>query len=228
MRFEKMNTYRLTHYNGDVENLNAKSMEQAIENMQIAESVSAVVQAVRVADNIDTIVADIPDEVQFQCVVSDGETESGCVATPASGTIHTGDMITLEAVPARNYAFKAWKRNGIVISNTAKFEYTMTELPDGETLAVFTAEFALAPVNWSTAVSPAEATGEGCVGFPLSGTTEANANLSVIAVAKGGYTFDHWERNGVSLGTNEILTTTAEPLAEGETSAVYTAVFTEA
>ena len=104
--------------------------------------------------------------------------------------------------------------------------YTMPELPSGMTSAVFTASFALAPVNWTTAVNPPEASGDGAVAFPPSGVTPANGNVSAIAVDSAGYTFDHWERNGQSIGTNKILEAEATPLAEGETACIYTAVFT--
>jgi hypothetical protein len=114
--------------------------------------------------------------------------------------------------------------NGAVISEEESFVYTMPDLK-GEASAVFTATFRLADVAWTTVVEPAEATGEGCIAFPGSGATPANGNLSLLAVAKGAYTFDHWERNGETLGTNEMLTVEVEPLAENESACVFTAVF---
>ena len=97
---------------------------------------------------------------------------------------------------------------------------------DGDASAVFKATFEPAPVEWTTAVSPAEATGDGAVTFPASGVTPAEGTVSAIAVDSEHYTFDHWERNGVSVGTNKELSAPADEPAEGETSVVYTAVFT--
>ena len=55
----------------------------------------------------------------------------------------------------------------------------------------------------------------------------ANGKVSAIAVEADGFTFDHWERNGVSVGINKVLDVDVAPLAEGETEAIYKAVFTE-
>ena len=102
----------------------------------------------------------------------------------------------------------------------------MEALAEGEDTAVFTATFKKAPISWVSEVSPKEATGAGCVAFPAEGVAEAGDEISLIAVEADGYTFDHWERNGESIGTNKILETTVSPLASGENVAVYKAVFT--
>ena len=226
MQIKNLNAYRITHKNGSVEEVNSSSPIEALENMEIEETYSPVIQMALVKENIRTLQNDVPSEVPFTAVVAEGA--GGSIATPVSGTIHVGDVIAFKAIPARNYKFVSWKRNGVVISEEADFVYTMTELLEGDTSAVFTATFALADVAWTSEVSPAEATSAGAVAFPASGTIEANGTLGLIAVEAEGYTFDHWERNGVSVGTNKILSATVTPLAENETECVYTAVFTEA
>ena len=223
MQTKLYNSYRITHKSGSIEEINAENLIEALKNTGIKEEIDPVLQTYMYNEGIRTLIEDIPAEVPFTAVVNEGA--GGSIATPVSGTVHAGDQLAFKAVPARNYVFVNWKMNGAVISETADFVYTFPEL-NGEASAVFTATFAKAPVSWTTAVSPAEATGDGAVTFPASGVTPADGTVSAIAVDSEHYTFDHWERNGVSVGTNKILSAEAEEPAEGETSVVYTAVFT--
>lgn len=224
MQTKKLSTYRMTHFNGDSEAINAESLEQALQYMETTEEESPVVSAVRTATDIATVVQDDPKPVIMTVVTNDVSPAN--VATPSSANVHAGDQITLKAIPAKNYKLKAWKRNNEVISTEASFVFLVPDVEDEA--IVIQAVFELADVAWTTEVEPAEATGDGCLAFPASGMTSANEELELLAVAKGDYTFDHWERNGVSVGTNELLQTTATPLAEGEeTEAVYKAVFVQ-
>jgi hypothetical protein len=191
--------------------------------MEIAEGFSPVLQTYMTEKGIRTLVNDMPEEVPFTAVVN--EEAGGSIATPVSGTVHAGDQLSFKAIPARNYVFVNWKMNDKVISESAEFVYTFPDLK-GDASAVFKATFEKAPVSWTTAVSPAGATSDGAFTFPASGVTPADGTVSAVAVASEHYTFDHWERNGVSVGTNNILSTEATEPAEGETSVVYTAVYT--
>lgn len=220
----KLNSYQITHKNGSVENINAENLVEALTHMEVSEEYSPVIQTYMTGEEINTLVADLPEEIIFSAVVA--ENGGGSIATPASGKIHVGDQLAFKAIPARNYMFVSWSLNGQVISNNEDMLFTMPELPVGITSAVFTATFALAPVSWTSAVMPPEATGDGAVAFPPSGVTPANDNASLIAVDSDNYTFDHWERNGVTVGQNKILDVECTPLAEGEEACVFTAVFT--
>lgn len=224
MQTKLYNSYRITHKSGSIEEINAENLIEALKNTGIKEEIDPVLQTYMTQEGIRTLIEDIPAEVPFTAVVNEGA--GGSIATPVSGTVHVGDQLSFKAVPARNYVFLNWKMNGKVISNEAEFVYTFPSL-EGEASAVFMATFAKAPVNWTTAVSPAEATGDGAVTFPASGTTPADGTVSAIAVNSEHYIFDHWERNGVNVGTNKILSAEAEEPAEGETQVIYTAVFTE-
>ena len=224
MQTKLLNAYRITHKNGSVENINAENLVEALNNMEIDESYSPVLQTYMTEEGIRTLVADLPEVVPFTAVVNDEA--GGSIATPVSGNVHAGDQLSFKAIPARNYVFKNWKLNDKVISEDADFVFTFPEL-NGEASAVFKATFELAPVTWTTEVYPPEATGDGAVTFPASGVTPASGTVSAIAVDSEHYTFDHWERNGVSVGTNKILSAEAEEPAEGETSVIYKAVFTE-
>lgn len=225
MQTKIYNAYRITHKNGSIEDINALDLIQALENMEIPDTESKVLQAFLVKENVRTLVEDEKTEILFSAVVA--ENGGGSIATPASGRIHVGDMIQLKAIPARNYEFVSWQLNGVKISEEAVVNLTMPELSAGVDTAVFTATFKLADVAWTSKVSPATASTAGCVAFPLSGSATANSELSLIAVEAEGFTFNHWERNGESIGTNKILTTEVTPLAENESACKYVAVFTE-
>lgn len=225
MQSKNLNSYRITHKSGSVETINAENLIEALSNIQISEELDPVLQTYMTEEGVRTLVADVPSEVPFSSVVND--TAGGSIATPLSGTVHVGDQLAFKAIPARNYVFKNWKMNDVVVSENAEFVFTFPEL-HGEASAVFKATFELAPVEWTTAVSPAEATGDGAVAFPPSGITPAEGTVSAIAVNSEHYVFDHWERNGVNVGSNKILSAVAEEPAEGETSVVYTAIFNEA
>lgn len=226
MQTKNLNAYRITHQNSQIENINAENLMQALENMAVPESESPVIQTFMVKESIATVMEELPAEVLFTAVIAGGE-GSGFLATPSSGRIHVGDSIALKAVAERGYDFVSWSRNGKVISTEASFVYEMKPLAENEDTAVFTATFAPSPVSYVATVSPEEATGAGCVAFPDSGTVPANSTLKLIAVEAGGYIFDHWERNGESIGTNKILEAEVTPLTESETVAEYVAVFTE-
>lgn len=224
MQTKIYNAYRITHLNGSVEDINALDLVQALENMETPETESKVAQAFLVKENVRTLVEDEPGEIIFSAIVAEGG--GGSIATPASGKIHVGDLLQFKAIPARNYEFVSWKLNGTDISTEAVMNLVMPELPAGIDTAVFTATFALAPVAWTSAVEPAEASTAGCIAFPTAGTTDANAEAEFLAVAKEGFTFSHWEVNGQTVSDNELLQTEVTPLAEGETARIYKAVFT--
>lgn len=225
MQTKIYNAYRLTHKNGDIEDINALDMVQAIENMETPETQSRVIQAVLIKENVKTLVEDRPTEITFKTVVKDEAT--GSIATPIQGKLHTGDKITLQAIAKKNYTFVKWEMNGEVIGTEDKLLYTIPELEEGLTDIVFTATFELSPITWTTDISPSEASGAGCIAFPTQGKTEANGELSLLAVADGEYTFDHWERNGENIGDNKMLSTEVTPLKDNEEACIYTAVFTK-
>lgn len=223
MQSKIVNAYRITHKNGKIEDINATSLVQALENMEVPESESAIIQTFLIKEGVRTLIEEEPTEVTFTAIVA--ENGGGSIATPATGRIHVGDMVQMKAVPARGYEFVSWSLNGEEISKDATINLVMPEPLEGIDTAVFTATFKLSDVSWRTEVEPSEASTAGCVSFPASGVSEANTEASFIAVAKGGFTFDHWELNGESISTNELLTTTVTPLSDDESERVYKAVF---
>lgn len=231
MQYKDLNAYRITHYNGTVELLNAESMEQALNHMELPESDSNVVQCVRTQTNIRTLVDEIPDEVQFNCVcINDADPDDennvgGSIATPSQGIMHIGDVVQLKAIADKGFKFTHWTRNDEFISRREDLSYTMQPLIEGESVAVFTAHFKLAPVEWKVQTVTEEAFNDGCTGFPLEGKTEVDGELELIAYNAKGYRFWKWERNGVVISHNHLLRTTVDALAEGEGEAVYQVFF---
>ena len=114
MQTKIYNAYKITHKNGSVEDINALDLVQALENMEIPDTESKVLQAFLVKENVRTLVEDEKTEILFSAIVA--ENGGGSIATPASGKIHVGDMIQLKAIPARNYEFVSWKLNDVKIS----------------------------------------------------------------------------------------------------------------
>lgn len=224
MQSKLYNSYRITHKSGAVEEINAVNLVEALSSMSIKEEFDPVLQTYMQAQGIRTLVNDLPEEVPFTAVVN--EEAGGSIATPVSGTVHAGDQLAFKAIPARNYIFVEWRMNGKAISTETEFVYTFPSL-EGEASAVFTAVFAPSPLAWTTEVEPASATSAGVMTFPSLGVSPANGKVSAVAIEADGFTFSHWERNGVSVSDNKILDVDVVPLAEGEASAVYKAVFTE-
>lgn len=225
MQTKIYNAYRITHKNGSIEDINALDLVQALENMDTPETESRVLQAILVKESVRTLVEEESAEIVFKAVVKDEIT--GSIATPSQGKIHSGDEITLKAIPARTYRFVEWQMNGEHLSNDADLLYRIPQLATGIDSIVFTAIFELDDVTWKTQVSPEEATAEGCMTFPIESKTKANEKAGAVAITESTkYQFDHWERNGVNVGTNKVLDVTATPLGEDEKECIFTAVFT--
>lgn len=227
MQSKLYNSYNIVHKNGEVEKVNAESLKQALENMLIPEEESPVARGLLVQSDVRTLIKEVPDEVVFTAVVDEASLAGGNIATPAEGVVHVGDTVQLKAIPNKNYEFVKWERNGELIGIEETLNYVMTPLEEGIDSAIFTATFKLKVVNWKTAVKPETASAGGCIAFPTKGMTEAFAPGEFLAEAGEGYSFSHWERNGVTLSDNRLFQTESiEPLASTEDEAVYTAVFT--
>ena len=225
MQIKKYNAYRITHKDGVTEHINAENLLQALQNMSKKETDSPVIQTFMVKEGVDTLVEEAPTEVLFTAVCSEGGNLS--LATPSTGKIHVGDQIQLKAIPDRNYQFVSWKRNGTEISKEADFLYTMSELAESEDTAVLTATFEAADVNWTTSVTPSEATGTGCVAFPPGGKAKPEETLTLLAVDSAQYKFTKWTRNGVEVSTAKQANIKVTPLAKGEENCVYVAEFSK-
>ena len=72
MQSKNYNAYRITHKDGSIEDINAVDLIQALENMDVQETESKVIQAFLVKENVRTLVADEPTEIIFSIVTEGG------------------------------------------------------------------------------------------------------------------------------------------------------------
>lgn len=219
MTTKNLNTYRLTFKDGTTERINAAGLVEAIENASKDDADTPIVQTFMVAEQVATVVQDLPKEVLFTAVVA-GEA-GGSIATPASGSVHVGDTLTLQAVPDKGWLFHSWKRNGHFLSHDAVLLYEMKPLAEGEDTCVFTATFRQEPRKCVTSVSPAQATGDGCMAFPSALSVLPGEEVSAVAVTQGAWKFLRWERDGEKVGTNIVLSAEATQDLEQEYVAVF-------
>jgi hypothetical protein len=70
MQTKVFNAYRITHENGNVEIVNAQNLIEALQNMEVSEEYSPVLQTYMQEKGIRTLVNDIPAEVPFTSVVA--------------------------------------------------------------------------------------------------------------------------------------------------------------
>lgn len=224
MQKKTLSTYKITHWNGTQEFLNAASMLEALENLDTPDEESAVIAASRTQTGIPSLFPDEPTEVNVKVYTDPTLQATGCEATPEAASVHAGDELTLEAFPARNYTFTGWKVDGAIVSTEPKYVFTVPEPAIKGDLLNILAEFKESDVSYTVAVSPSEATGSGCAAGPDS-TVAANAETELYAVDSDTYKFDGWYRNGEALGVTPVLKTTVAPLAEDEESCIFEAKF---
>ena len=148
--------------------------------------------------------------VPVYSVTYDGEPEHGTVT--GCGTGKEGDKVVLTATPDPGYHFVSWRLTtpgGMTKTSTAN-PYTFTLNVDYTVTATFAPN-----ENTITATASPEAGGTVTgAGKYLTGET-----VTLTAVAKEGYTFTCWKKNGTQVSTNANYTFTA---AE---NGAYTAFF---
>ncbi len=111
-----------------------------------------------------------------------------------AGTFAQGSSVTVIAAPLNGYSFANWTDNGVVVSSSSSYQFTMA----GNRALV--ANFTLAPAgNFVVNLSSNPAAGGTNFG---SGSYPANATVTVTAAANAGYTFVNWTENGNSVSTS--------------------------
>ena len=125
------------------------------------------------------------------------------------GTFEQGETRTITATPNSGYEFIKWTKDGIEVSTSASYTFTVTEN------ATYTAVFGEPAVTYytiSTNVNPAGA------GTVTGGDTyAAGTNAVLTAIANEGWYFDHWNDNN----TDNPRTITVNG------NATYTAYFSQ-
>ena len=133
----------------------------------------------------------LPPE-QFTISVSASPTNGGTVS--GGGTYTQGQSCTVTATPNSGYTFSGWKENGVTVSSSASYTFTVTA--NRTLVANFTA---LPPEQFTINVSANPNEGGAVSG---GGTYTQGQNCTVHAVANNGYSFTNWTENGVTVSTN--------------------------
>ncbi|WP_053001220.1 InlB B-repeat-containing protein [Kosmotoga pacifica] len=145
----------------------------------------------------------LPDKLK---VTIDGNTyEAPVVVTVEEGTVHTvnveqvqeKDESTFVSGSDTRYVFTEWNDGSTELSRI------LTVSSDIEVTAQFSTEYKV-----DISESPA-----GIATISGEGWYASGQNVTLSAPSVSGYTFDHWEINGVNLGSSNPLTTTvSKPL----------------
>ena len=125
----------------------------------------------------------------YTITVSANPTNGGTVT--GNGTYQQGQQCTVSATPATGYIFTNWTENGIVVSTSASYTFTVNS---NRTLV---ANFNLKSYTISASASPT-------AGGSVSGADTYNhgSTCTLTATANTGYTFTEWTKNGTRVSTS--------------------------
>ncbi|MCR4575019.1 MAG: leucine-rich repeat protein [Lentisphaeria bacterium] len=114
-----------------------------------------------------------------------------------SGTYATGATCTLTATANNGYSFSHWSVNGIQVSITRTYSFTVNE--NRTVTAIFTKNV----VNYTIT---AQAGTGGCV--TGGGTFAAGTTCTLTAIPDDGYSFSHWKEDNLQASTSSNYTFT--------------------
>ena len=132
----------------------------------------------------------------------------GSVSPASVSTRQSGNFVRLSATANTNFQFVAWAENGVIISQTAQFDYQMPAKD-----VTLTAHFDYVPSNPSEPSTPnipvystVYVTCNPADGGSFSGVTSGNryqqgASLSLSASAKNNFQFAYWTEEGEVIST---------------------------
>ncbi len=114
-----------------------------------------------------------------------------------AGTYTKGTFVTLEAIPASGFTFGYWSVNGMITTMNTTFPLVV------DTDIVVQATFLQQPDSFlvTAGVFPANAGSVSGTGVYKSGDTAI-----VTAHANAGYTFNHWQLNGIIVSSDTTYT----------------------
>ena len=113
--------------------------------------------------------------------------------TSGGGTFNYGQADTVKAAANTGYSFVNWTENGVVVSSSSNYVFTVTSNRN------LVANFALTLFTVATSCNP-----------PGGGTTSGSGSFtygqvdSVKAVPNPGYTFVYWTENGSIVSTDAV------------------------
>lgn len=253
MAIVKLNEYKISQKDGKITSVNAPTMVDALQTEMFGVKESPVTQACLVQENVATLVSAEEQKKEVELEVGfDGEFRS-VGAFPTSASVHVGDKIRLTFLN-KDANFKLTIESISVVGTDGdtpviiagktelnplqeySFEFTVPALSDN---ALTNHIHVTANCSWQTedtvtataTAAVGSPTADGCFVYPdvleVKRTGESWL-LSGLAVAKGNWTFKHWEINKREISTNAILadTITTDLLLEAKQHGVL-AVFEE-
>ncbi len=155
---------------------------------------------------------DVPFTTQqvptYTITVSANPTNGGTVS--GGGTYNQGASCTVHAQAATNYQFTNWTESGTVVSTQANYTFTVNS---NRTLV---ANFTYVPPTYTITVSANPSNGGTVSG---GGPYQQGQTCTLTATNNPGFTFDHWTRNGTTIGGGSTISFTVT------SNATYVAYF---
>ncbi len=112
--------------------------------------------------------------------------------TSGGGTYASGATVTVSAGANAGYTFSKWTENGVTVSTSASYSFTVT----GNRSLV--ANFTATTTSYTVTTSSSPAAGGTTSG---GGTYTSGATVTVSASANSGYSFANWTENGTVVST---------------------------
>lgn len=132
-----------------------------------------------------------PQPVTYTITASSNNTNYGTVSTVGTGTAQS--VFTVQATEKTGYQFLHWAENGVIVSTSATYSFTVTG--NRNLVAHF------GPRAYTITVGP-ENTAQGTVS--ITGISTYGSSITVRAIRNSGYQFLHWTENGVIVSTDSI------------------------
>lgn len=130
--------------------------------------------------------------VQYKVETSASPNAGGTVS--GGGTYHDGTSVTVKATAASGYVFVRWEENGISVSTSPSYTFTIDKNRDLIAVFGYTISLSASPTAGGTATG--------------AGAYEEGTSVTVRATPASGYSFARWTESGVSVSTSASYTFT--------------------
>ena len=131
--------------------------------------------------------------VSYQVTATANPTGAGNIS--GTGTYYHGANCTLTATANAGYVFTNWTKDGVVMSTSASYTFSVTET------AAYVANFSPGSFMITVSADPSEGGMVSGGGAYLFGS-----NCTVNAMPNAGYTFTNWTKNGTVVSNEESYT----------------------
>lgn len=144
-----------------------------------------------------TYTVTIPADVAVTYTIATSASPAAGGTTTGDGVYNSGTPLTVVATHSANYGFVNWTENGVPVSDSAVYPFTVNG--DRTLVANFVPTYTIA-----TSASPV-AGGSTSGG----GTYNSGDSVTVLASANGGYNFVNWTEGGAEVSASASYTFTA-------------------